>query len=48
MPLTVEEVLQDTVGQVHQELLAGGAGEALGVPHHVGTKLRGHHSYTAY
>ena len=27
--------LEDTVGEVHQQLLAGGAGEALGVPQHV-------------
>lgn len=43
MALTVDLVVVDAVGEVHQQLVAGAAREALGVPHDALHKFgRGH------
>jgi len=43
----VDLVVVDTVGEVHQEQVAGAAGEALGVPHHALHKLGRRHNQLA-
>jgi len=45
--LAVDLVVVDTVGEVHQEQVAGAAGEALGVPHHALHKLGRRHNQLA-
>lgn len=48
MSLAVDFVVVDAVGEIHQELIAGTAGEALGMPHDALHKLgRTHNELTS-